>query len=239
MVKIVTWNCHGNFSDKFRKIKELDADVYVIQECERTTDSADPKYREFARNGHWVGHLEKSGKGKGLGIFVKEGHKLTDNRWSMGKPGYFISCRFDDSFNILGAWAYADEDRCYAPGVLNYLTEHKSQLNTDWVIAGDLNIDLNVKGQWASTISQTRDIFALLKSLGLESAYCHQYKEGLSAERRKTFYRAGKPSSHIDYIFADKSKIKRAELLDPDVWITRDVDHVPLVAEIDFDAQKK
>ena len=33
-MRIVSWNCNGKFREKFKKIKELDADIYVIQECE-------------------------------------------------------------------------------------------------------------------------------------------------------------------------------------------------------------
>ena len=233
-MKIVTWNCRGNFSNKYRYIKQLNADVYIIQECDRPEDSREQGYRDFSSNSLWVGHYDKNGAGRGLGIFVKEGHTIKDNRWSQGDPGYYISCRIDNAFDLLGVWAYNDKDGCYAPGVLNYMTEHKDRLNTDYVIAGDFNLDESIKGQWKSSKEQTKKTFALLNSIGLVGAYQKHFGESHGNESRKTFYRGGKPSSHIDYVFAEGSKIKNAELLNPNIWIRRGIDHLPLVIDLEI-----
>lgn len=232
-MKIVTWNCRGNFSNKFRYIRELDADVYVIQECEKPEDSKEQLYRDFSRNSLWVGHCDKNGAGRGLGIFVKEGHTINDNQWGQGNPGYYISCRIDGVFNLLGAWAYSDADGCYAPGVLQYMLEHKDLLRMNFTIAGDLNIDEGVRGQWKSSREQTRDTFDLLNSIGLFSAYHKHFNEPHGKESRKTFYRGTSPSSHIDYVFTNDSRIRRVELMNPDMWIRKGIDHLPLLVEID------
>ena len=34
-MKIVTWNCNLNFTQKYDALKDYDADVMVIQECEQ------------------------------------------------------------------------------------------------------------------------------------------------------------------------------------------------------------
>lgn len=33
-MKIVSWNCHWNLSTKLDVLNEIDADIYVICECE-------------------------------------------------------------------------------------------------------------------------------------------------------------------------------------------------------------
>ena len=33
-MKIISWNCNGALRNKFQHIAELEADIYIIQECE-------------------------------------------------------------------------------------------------------------------------------------------------------------------------------------------------------------
>lgn len=54
-MKIVSWNANGKFREKYKAILELDADVYVIQECENPETCKDPEYRSFFKNYHWSG----------------------------------------------------------------------------------------------------------------------------------------------------------------------------------------
>ena len=65
-MRIVSWNCNGKFREN-SKIKELDADIYVIQECENPQCYAGTAYSGFAKNYIWNGE----NKNKGLGIFFK------------------------------------------------------------------------------------------------------------------------------------------------------------------------
>ena len=63
--RVVSWNCNGAFRRKYSAIQELNADIYVIQECENPPTTKDEEYKKFANNYIWVGY-----KNKGLGIFA-------------------------------------------------------------------------------------------------------------------------------------------------------------------------
>jgi exonuclease III len=78
-LKIVTWNCNGGFRNKFEKVSSLDADVYLIQECENPAESAHKHYVSWAENYLWIG----DSKNKGLGVFAKSDLLLRKLDWSI------------------------------------------------------------------------------------------------------------------------------------------------------------
>ena len=67
------WNCNGAFRRKFDQLREFDADILVIQECEDPARSKDFAYQAFASNYLWVGPT----KNKGIGVFARHGIPLT------------------------------------------------------------------------------------------------------------------------------------------------------------------
>lgn len=97
-MRIVSWNCNGKFREKFKKIKELDADIYVIQECENPQCYAGTAYSGFAKNYIWNGE----NKNKGLGIFAKESISIQRNGWDAYCLRNFLSVKVNHDFDLLG-----------------------------------------------------------------------------------------------------------------------------------------
>jgi exonuclease III len=67
-MKIVTWNCNGAFRKKFEHLSHINADIYVIQECEDPENCKDQSYKNWASNYLWIGNNKNSG----LGVFAKD-----------------------------------------------------------------------------------------------------------------------------------------------------------------------
>lgn len=67
-MKIVSWNCNGALRKKFAQLCKLNADIYVIQECEDPAQCSDMTYKAWAENYLWIG----KSKNKGLGVFAKK-----------------------------------------------------------------------------------------------------------------------------------------------------------------------
>ena len=44
-MKIVTWNCNLNFAKKYQHIESMDADICIIQECEKLKEDYFPNKR--------------------------------------------------------------------------------------------------------------------------------------------------------------------------------------------------
>ena len=87
-MKIVSWNANGKFREKYKAILELEADIYVIQECENPENSKDKEYRDFFRNYYWAGVYSY----KGLMVFStrsditferdRKSTRLNSSHWS-------------------------------------------------------------------------------------------------------------------------------------------------------------
>ena len=130
-MRIVSWNCNGKFREKFEKVKELNADIYVIQECEDPQNYVGTAYGDFAKNDIWNGE----NKNKGLGIFAKEGILIENNRWETYCLRNFLSVKVNHDFDLLGVWAckpYIEEYYIY-----QYINIEK--FNDKTIIIGDFN----------------------------------------------------------------------------------------------------
>ncbi|HEY8904951.1 MAG TPA: hypothetical protein VIM63_02825 [Rhodoferax sp.] len=64
-LRIATWNCNGALRKKWRRLVTLNADIYVVQECEDPDHANDAAYQTWCANHLWTG----TSKHKGIGVF--------------------------------------------------------------------------------------------------------------------------------------------------------------------------
>lgn len=131
-MKIVSWNANGKFREKYKAILELDADVYVIQECENPETCKDPEYRSFFKNYHWAGVYSY----KGLMVFTTRPDVTLDRLdWGAEDKRVFIPVRVNGSFKLVAAWACDP----YCEELQDWVEVVSDHLNAETIIIGDLN----------------------------------------------------------------------------------------------------
>lgn len=130
-MKIVSWNCNGAFRKKYEKILELDADIYVIQECEPIS-SFKEEVKKIISNGIW----EMGANAKGVLVFAKPEVKLEKLEWDSYGMRVFIPIMINDSFSLVVVWttkpAYIEE--FYIWQLVN-----SRRITDSCVILGDFN----------------------------------------------------------------------------------------------------
>jgi exonuclease III len=231
-MKLLTWNCNGALRKKFGPLQRFQADISIIQECENPGKSKYAKYREWASNSFWVGDNPH----KGLGIFANPTIKLEKLDWKPRDLKYFIPCRVNDEFNLLGTWCYGGnllKDYRYIGQLWKYLKLHKNKLGKS-IIAGDFNSNVfwdKPRRNWNHS-----DVVHELNDLGLESLYHTFHKEVQGKETQPTFIfqkNVSKPY-HIDYMFASRElmqNIKSVSVGRTENWLDKS-DHMPIFCEI-------
>lgn len=229
-LKIVSWNCNCKFREKFKEIIKLDADIYIIQECEDPKTCSDKDYQKFAKNSIWVGQ----NKNKGLGIFAKDGIKLKKNNWDTYCLRNFISVKVNDDFDLLGVWA-GD------PYISEYYVYQNININnysSNTIIIGDFNS--NKIWDKKGSIRTHMNVVNELEKKGLISAYHHITGENQGEESEKTFflYRNPQKGYHIDHCFLNKKYLKQYQILSNDSWLSFS-DHIPIKLEIECSETNK
>lgn len=223
-MRIVSWNCNGRFRDKFCEIKSLNADIYVIEECEDPAQSKQKEYQAFASNSVWVG----DNKNKGLGIFARKGINIENNNWETLCLRNFVSVKINNDFDLVGVWAcdpYIEEYYIYQ--YINY-----NLYNSRTIIIGDFNSNK----KWDKKHSQRShsNVVAKLEGKDLVSAYHYVMHENQGEETQYTFFmhRNREKSYHIDYCFIDKTRINNFVVdYKTDKWLKYS-DHLPIVLDI-------
>ncbi|WP_026956666.1 endonuclease/exonuclease/phosphatase family protein [Algoriphagus vanfongensis] len=235
-MRIVSWNCNGAFRKKFQFITKLNADIYIIQECENPEETSHKEYKEWASNYLWIGN----NKNKGLAIFAKKEITIEKLYWSNEyldhSVKHFLPCRINQKFNLLGVWTHYNNSPNfgYMGQFWKYLQINKSQFS-NIIIAGDFNSN-KIWDQWDRWWNHS-DVIRELEEIGIESLYHIFFGEPQGEEKTPTLYlqrRLEKPY-HIDYIFGSKNfqKINHLEIGHQEVWLEIS-DHMPVICKFHF-----
>ena len=222
-MRIVSWNCSGKFREKFKKIQELDADIYVIQECEDPQKYEKTDYGRFARNYIWTGE----NRSRGLGLFAKQEILIEDHHWDSYCLRNFISARINGRFDLIGVWACDP----YIKEYYVFQCIHINKFTDETVIIGDFNS--NKIWDKKNAVRSHMNVVRALEEKNLVSAYHSVYHENQGEETHPTFYmrRCAGQGYHIDYCFIQEGRIKEYRILQAEEWL-KDSDHLPLMLEI-------
>ena len=237
-MKIITWNCNGALRNKFEHLQSLDADIYIVQECENPIEIQHEKFNAWSKNHLWIGDT----KNKGLGVFASKDIKLSTLNWSNEFKDHtvkhFLPCCINDNFNLLAVWTHQNNSPNfgYIGQFWKYLQVNKQNF-TNTIIAGDFNSNV-FWDEWDRWWNHS-DVIRELEEVGIESWY-HKYTGEIQGkEIRPTFYMNRKLERpyHIDYIFGSKDltdKLKTVEVGDFENWIKLS-DHLPLISVVHLD----
>lgn len=232
-MKIVTWNCNGALRKKFEQLILLDADIYVIQECEDPEKCINQKYKDWASNYLWIGNNKNSG----LGVFAKREIKIEPLNWDALGLQSFIPFKVNNEFTVLAVWTKQANSPTfqYIGQLWKYLQAHSSKLNlSKSIVCGDLNSN-TYWDKWDRWWNHS-DVVNDLAQIGIFSIYHHINNIEHGKELIPTFYlyRNLERFYHIDYAFASTKLLTSAkfEIGEFHNWISLS-DHMPVIFEID------
>lgn len=235
-MKIITWNCNGAFRKKFEHLATLNADIFIIQECENPAEISDNEYKKWAVNYLWVGDT----KNKGLGIFANKNNKLTELDWNSSYKDHnvkhFLTCLVNKEFQLLAVWTQQNKSPNfgYIGQFWKYLQTNKDKFE-NIIIAGDFNSNA-IWDEWDRWWNHS-DVVRELNEIGIESLYHKFYSETQGKESQPTFHlhRNLEKPYHIDYCFASISiaeKLKDCIVGKFEEWKHLS-DHLPLIITLE------
>ncbi len=233
-MRVVTWNCNGALRKKFEHLSDLNADIYVIQECEDPVRIQDKVFNAWAENYLWTGE----NKHKGIGIFVNSNLKIEllnwDNQYKDHTVKHFLPCLINGDIQVLGIWTHKNNSPNfgYIGQVWKYLQVNKEKFG-NMIIAGDFNSN-TIWDEWDRWWNHS-DVVKELKEIDIESLYHNYFKEEQGKESQPTFFlhRNQARPYHIDYMFASEifsSRLSKLEIGKVETWL-KISDHLPLVCE--------
>ncbi|MCM1139398.1 MAG: endonuclease/exonuclease/phosphatase family protein [Muribaculum sp.] len=221
-MKIVSWNANCKFREKYKEVAKLGADVYVIQESENPETCKDVEYRNFVRNGFWIGGIPF----KGLLVFSPSSDvKLELLDWKTQDYRYFLPIRVNDKFTLVGSWACDP----YVQEFYDFIHACKSNLNENVIIIGDLNSNVVFDKDNIRTGKTHSIVVKELAELGLEDIYHVKTGDKQGQEKIPTFYlyrHLDKPF-HIDHCFSNPKNIEKMTIHARWQWLALS-DHLPI-----------
>ena len=231
-MKIISWNCNGALRKKFEHISELDADIYIIKECEDPVRTNHKEYGEWSKNHLWIGDT----KNKGIGIFAKTHISLTPLDWSNAyrdhSVKHFLPCLVNKDFQLLAVWTHKNNSPNFG-----YMGQFWKYLKTNIelfdkiIIAGDFNSNA-IWDQWDRWWNHS-DVVSMLSKKEIKSIYHQTTNESQGSESKPTFYlqRKKEKAYHIDYIFTSRHFTSdNVHIGNFENWIEIS-DHVPVIYE--------
>lgn len=231
-MKIVSWNCNGAFRKKFEHLSHINADIYVIQECEDPEKCKDQSYKNWASNYLWTGNNKSSG----LGVFAKKNISLKPLDWDSEGLESFIPFKVNKEFIFLGIWTKRSNNSTfqYIEQLWKYLQAHQSKFHPlKSIICGDFNSNAcwDKQHRWNHS-----EVVKDLAKLNIHSVYHHLNNIGQGKETLHTFYlhRKIEKPYHIDYAIVSSNLLSSAsfEIGSFNEWILLS-DHMPIIFELD------
>jgi len=226
-MKILSWNCNLNFEKKYDHLESIDADILIIQECEKLKENYFSNAKFF-----WTGRLEN----KGLGILIKNRSASLD---PIHNPNLinFLPIQSDE-LKILGVWAYNHRAVKFGQNVsgntieaIKYYEVWLMDESRPCIFGGDFNNS----PIWdkRNNPNNFENINRVLNSLGFESAYHSKTGDDFGVENAATLFHTKKESKkyHIDYLYLKSLVVKSLEVGAYKDWIKLS-DHVPIIVEI-------
>jgi len=231
-LRLVSWNCNGALRKKFLELQALEADIYIVQECEDPKRCSDRAYSEWAQNSLWIG----GSKSRGLGVFARPRLVLTEMQLDAKGLELFLPFKVNDTVTFLAVWTKAAGSPTfkYIGQLWKYLQLHADFLSAGKsILIGDLNSNV-CWDKWDRWWNHS-DVVKQLADLGLHSLYHHQSTELQGAETVPTFFmhRNTEKPYHIDYSFLSQELLQDAALQIgiPQNWLAYS-DHMPLIVDL-------
>lgn len=223
----MTWNCNLNLAKKYQHIESFDADILIIQECEKLKENYFSGRKFF-----WTGRIEN----KGLGVLIKTDSASIDPSVDHNLIN-FLPIQSDD-LRILGVWAYNHRAIKFGMEVSGN-TIDAIRYYRDWLVKGSNKCifggDLNNSIIWdkRNNDNNFQNINSSLNDLGFESAYHLLSGEKFGHESEATFYHTKKESKkyHIDYLYTKSLDVKSLTVGKYQDWIKLS-DHCPMIIEV-------